>query len=104
MYKAAIKIQERLVKENPKAYEPGLATSYYNLALLYKKIQHYDESEKMYKAAIEIQELLVKDNPKVYESDLAMSYNNLANLYKKIQRFDESEKMYKAAKRYKNND
>ena len=97
MYKAAIEIQERLVKENPKAYEPDLAMSYNNLAILYGKIQRFDESEKMYKAAIEISERLAKENPKSYEPDLAMSYNNLAILYGKIQRFDESEKMYKAA-------
>ena len=97
VYKAAIEIRERLVKENPKAYEPDLARSYYNLALLYYKIQRFEESEKMYKAAIEIQERLEKENPKAYEPDLANSYNNLAVLYKKIQRFDESEKMYKAA-------
>ena len=51
MYKAAIEIQERLVKENPKAYEQDLADSYNNLANLYKKTQRFDESEKMYKAA-----------------------------------------------------
>ena len=97
MHKAAIDIQERLVKENPKAYEPYLAGSYNNLAILYKEIQRLDESEKMLKAAIEIQERLVKDNPKAYEPNLAMSYNNLAILYNKIQRLDESEKMHKAA-------
>ena len=51
MYKASIEIRERLVKENPTAYEPYLAGSYNNLDLLYKKIQRFDESEKMYKAA-----------------------------------------------------
>ena len=104
MYKAAIEIQERLVKDNPKVYESDLADSYNNLAILYYKKQRHDESEKMYKSAIEILERLVKDNPKAYEPDLARSYINLAVLYKKIQRFDECEKMYKAAKRYKNND
>ena len=97
VYKAAIEIRERLVKENPKAYEPDLARSYYNLANLYYKIHRFDESEKMYKAAIEIRERLVKENPKAYEPDLARSYYNLALLYYKIQRFEESEKMYKAA-------
>ena len=91
------KIRERLVKENPRAYEPGLASTYNNLANLYCKIHRFDESEKMHKAAIEIRERLAKENPKVYEPDLAMSYTNLATLYKEIQPFDESEKMYKAA-------
>lgn len=51
MYKAAIEIEERLAKENPKAYEPYLAMSYSCLAILYEKIQRYDESEKLHKAA-----------------------------------------------------
>ena len=73
-------------KVNPKAYEPDLARSYYNLANLYNEIQRFDESEKMYKSAIEIRERLVKENPKAYEPDLARSYYNLALLYYKIQR------------------
>ena len=56
-----------MVKENPKAYEPDLASSYNNLAVLYYKIQRLDESEKIYKAAIEIRERLAKENPKAYE-------------------------------------
>ena len=97
MHKAAIEIQERLAKENPKAYEPDLASAYNNLASLYYKIQRLDESEKIYKAAIEIWERLAKETPKAYEHHLAMLYNNFAVLYKDIQRYDESEKMYKAA-------
>ena len=97
MHKAAIEIQERLVKDNPKVYEPDLAMSYNNLASLYAKIQRFDESEKMLKAAIEIHERFVKENPKANEHSLAMSYNNLANLYNEIQRLEESEKMYKVA-------
>ena len=97
MHKAAIEIQERLAKENPKVYEPDLAMSYNNLAILYAKIQRFDESEKMLKAAIEIHERFVKENPKANEHSLAMSYNNLANLYNEIQRLEESEKMYKVA-------
>ena len=97
MFKAAIEIQERLAKENPKSYEPDLAISYNNLANLYNIILRFEESEKMYKAAIEIRERLVNENPKAYEPYLADSYNNLAFLYYKNQRFEESEKMYKAA-------
>ena len=97
MYKAAIEIQERLVKENPKAYEPDLAMSYNNLAILYGKIQRFDESEKMYKAAIEISERLAKENPKSYELDLVSSYDDLAFMYYETEQFKESEKTYKKA-------
>ena len=97
MYKAAIEIKERLVKENPKAYEQDLADSYNNLAILYKKIQRFDESEKMYKAAIEIRERLAKENPKAYEPYLVSSYNDLAFVYYETEQFKESEKTYKKA-------
>ena len=92
-----IKILKKIEKESNSNINIQIDILYNNLAVLYRKIQRFDESEKMHKAAIEIQERLVKDNPKVYEPDLAMSYNNLAILYAKIQRFDESEKMLKAA-------
>ena len=72
MYKAAIEIQERLAKENPKVYEPSLALSYSNLATLYSNTQRFEESEKLMMAAIEIYERLTKENQKVYEPDFVL--------------------------------
>ena len=63
MYKSAIAIRERLAKENPQAYEPALARSYNNLAVLYYKTQRLRESEEMRKAALDIRERLAKENP-----------------------------------------
>ena len=79
------------------AYEPDLARSYNNLAVLYSDTQRFAESEAMFKSALAIRERLAKDNPQVYEPGLADSYNNLAVLYKDTQRFQESEEMYNAA-------
>ena len=82
---------------NPQAYEPDLAQSYNNLALLYSDTKRYDESKRMYKAAVEIRKRLADANPQAYEPRLADSYNNLANLYYNTQHFTESEMMYKSA-------
>ena len=86
-------ILERLVQSNPQAYEPALATSYNNLAILYSNTQRFTESEAMHKQAIAIDERLAQSNPQAYEPDLAGSYNNLASLYYQTQRFTDSEAM-----------
>mgnify|MGYP003547311035 FL=1 len=63
MYKAALEIYKRLAKDNPQAYEPDLARSYNNLAVLYSDTQRFAESEQMYKAALEIRKRLAEANP-----------------------------------------
>ena len=79
------------------AYEPDLARSFNNLAVLYSDTQRFAESEQMYKAALEIRKRLAEANPQAYEPVLADSYCNLAILYYDTQRFYESEDMYNAA-------
>ena len=93
----SVSIRAELCRDHPETYEPYLADSYNNLALLYSHTQRFHESEAMYKPALAIYERLAKANPQEYEPDLADLYNNLAVLYKKIQRFQESEAMYKSA-------
>ena len=93
MHKLALAIRERLAKANPQAYEPDLAISYNNLAILYSDIQRLQESEAMYKLAIAIRERLAKANQQAYEPDLSGSYYNLGNLYYATQRLQESEAM-----------
>ena len=90
-------ILERLAQSNPQAYEPDLARSYNNLAVLYSDTQRFAESEAMHKQALAIYERLAQSNPQAYEPDLALSYNNLASLYRATQRFTESEAMHKQA-------
>ena len=90
-------IEAELCRNHPEAYEPDMATSYNNLALLYSRTQRFQESETKHKSAIAILERLAKANPQAYEPDLAVSYNNLANLYSDTQRLHESEAMYKSA-------
>ena len=92
-----VSIITELCRDHPETYEPDLAVSYNNLAILYSDTQRFKESEAMYQSALAIYERLAKDNLKAYEPDLAVSYNNLANLYRKTQRFAESEAMYQSA-------
>ena len=91
MYKSALAIRERLAKANPQAYEPDLARSYNNLAILYRATQRLSESEAMYKSALAIRERLAKANPKVYEVDLANQYICLSIISNHLGKFKEGE-------------
>lgn len=93
-YSRAIEIYRRFAKENPKIYEPDLASTLNNLAILYKNTQHITESEAMYLEALESYKRLAKNNPKEYKPYVARTLNNLALLYSNTQRFSESETMY----------
>lgn len=58
MYLSAIDILERLVTDNPGAYEFYLVESYTSLACLYRDTQRFNESEEMLLSAIAILEHL----------------------------------------------
>ena len=58
MYLSAIDILERLVTDNPGAYEFNLVDSYTSLACLYRDTQRFNESEEMFLSAIAILEHL----------------------------------------------
>ena len=109
-YSRALDSYRNLAKDNPKAYEPDLATTLNNLAVIYKNTQHLRESETLYLEALAIYRRLAivkpkykspypsrnksKNKSKDYESDVAKTLNNLALLYSNTQRFSESESMY----------
>ena len=97
MYKEALEIRRRLAQTNPQAYEPDVAETLNNLAILYSNTQRFTESEAMYKEALEIHRRLAQTNPQAYEPDVAATLINLALLYSNTQRFTESEAMYKEA-------
>mgnify|MGYP002859173860 CR=1 FL=1 len=96
-YERALNLYQRLAVSTPQAYEPDVAATLNNLAILYDDTQRFTESEQMYKEALEIRQRLAQANPQAYEPDVAMTLNNLAVLYKNTQRFTESEQMYKEA-------
>lgn len=97
MCKQTLEIYQQLSNDNPKAYEPSLAMTLGNLAILYSNTQRFIEAEETYKQVMELFQRLANDNPKAYEPYLAMTLNNLAALYSDTQRFMEAEEMYKLA-------
>ena len=96
-YERALEICRRLSLSNPQAYDPDVAMTLNNLAILYSDTQRLSESELMYKEALEIRRRLAQSNPQAYDPDVAQTLNNLAHLYQKTKCFSESELMYKEA-------
>ena len=96
-YRKAQEIAQRLAKDNPKAYEPYVASALNNLANMHSQTMRFTEAEEMYKQALEIYQQLAKDNPKAYEIEVATTLTNLANLYNQTKKFTESEEMFKQA-------
>ena len=109
-YSRALDIYRGLTKDNPQAYEPDLASTLNNLAVLYKNTQQFAESENLYLEALESYRRLAKEKPRYkpfyktrdksqdkvqdYKPDVARTLNNLALLYSNTQRLTESETMY----------
>lgn len=109
-YSRALDIYRSLAIDNPQAYEPDLASTLNNLAVLYKNTQQLAESESLYLEALESYRRLAKEKPiyrqlyktkdknkekaKDYKPDVARTLNNLALLYSNTQRQAESETMY----------
>ena len=96
-YGRALKFCQNLAKDNPKVYNPDLAQTLNNLAILYEETRRFTEAEEMYKQALAIRHRLAKDNPEAYEPIVAITLNNLAILYRNTRRFTEAEEMYKQA-------
>lgn len=96
-YERALKICQELAKENPKVYEPNVATTLNNLAELYRVTNRFSDSEGMFKEALELYKRLAEINPKAYEPDVALTLSNLGGLYYYTQRFSECENMYKSS-------
>ena len=87
----SLEIYECLAKENPEKYREDLATTYYNLGVLYRDLNKYDKTEKYCLRALEIYEHLTKENPEKYREDLATTYNNLGVLYRDLNQYDKAE-------------
>ena len=70
-YKRALEIRERLAKENPETYDPDVAMTLNNLAVLYSDQNDFTVAMDAYKRALEIREQLAKGNPQCFELDLS---------------------------------
>ena len=71
MHKSALEIRKRLADTNPHAYNPDLAGSYHNLAILYSVTQRFNDSEQMFNSALEIYKRLMGENSFIYDQRLA---------------------------------
>ncbi|KPA18790.1 NB-ARC domain-containing protein [Candidatus Magnetomorum sp. HK-1] len=86
-----LEIRQKLL---PK-YHPDIATTFNNLAVLYKSQGKYEETEPMYQISLGIYEtVLGKDHPYV-----ATTLNNLAGLYKSQGKDKDPEPLYKRSLR-----
>ena len=94
-YRKALDIHRRLAKKDPAAFEPDLAASCNNLALLLNDLNQKEEAEQLYQEALEIRRRLAQKNPAAFEPDLADSCNNLAVLLKKLNQNEGAEPLYR---------
>jgi tetratricopeptide (TPR) repeat protein len=79
-YQEALEIFRQLAKPNPAAYQPAVATTLNNLAILYSDTQRLKEAEAAYQEALDISRQLPKTNPAAYQP-VATTLNNLAVLH-----------------------
>ena len=84
-----------LARTDPNAYQPKVAATLNNLAILYSDTQRPKEAEDACKAALDIYGALDKTNPNAYQPDVAETLNNLAFLYWHTQRLKEAESSFK---------
>lgn len=79
-YQQAIRIREKLAKNNPEKHLPDLANTINNLADSYTNLELYDDARKYYDDALEIRKKLAERNPIIYSVDVAQSLSNIARL------------------------
>jgi tetratricopeptide (TPR) repeat protein len=91
MYKEALEIRRRLAQDNPQVYEPNLAETLYNLALLSGKIKLYDNAVAKYEEALVIYRRLAKTNPQTYNSKVANILGSQSYYAIFLKQFTESE-------------
>ena len=73
----------RLAAAYPDAYEPYVAGTLYNLAILQSDLQRYAEAEGNYTEALEIRRRLAAASPEAYEPTVVQTLWNLALLFRK---------------------
>ncbi len=86
LYLKVVKIFEKILGEE----HPHTASSYNNLAELYRNIGEYQKAEPLYLKALNIREkILGEEHP-----DKATIYNNLAGLYLSMGQYQKAEPLY----------
>jgi len=97
VYNEALGLYRALAQNNPSAYNPNVATTLNNLAVLYSARNELKKAEEAYNEALVLRRALVQNNLSAYNPDMAMTLNNLANLYSDRKELDKAEEMYNEA-------
>ncbi|MEM6963320.1 MAG: tetratricopeptide repeat protein [Bacteroidota bacterium] len=93
-YLNALKIRERLVKNNSERFELDLAITHNNLGVLYSVLNQYAKAEAAYLNALKIRERLAKNNPERSETNAADIQNNLGIFYQSSKQYAKAEAAY----------
>ena len=79
-YEEVLQALRELVKKNPEAYLPDVATSLNNLGVLLCDTNDLKKAQDCYKEALQIHRELAQQNPEAYLPKVATSLNNLGVL------------------------
>jgi tetratricopeptide (TPR) repeat protein len=93
-YLRCLEIHRTLEKENPKAYLPNIAMTFYILGNLHKDLKEYPKALEKYEKALDIRRNLAAENPKALPY-VAMTLNNLALLHNTTKEYPKSLEEYK---------
>ena len=93
----ALKIQQKLAKDNPDTYLADVAMTLNNLGILHSVINQYAVAEKEYQEALYIRREQAKVNPDAFLRYVATTLNNIAILHKNNYQYDDAEKEYQEA-------
>jgi tetratricopeptide (TPR) repeat protein len=100
-YRAALKIQNQLAKEQPKAhaYRAALAKTHNLLGALLANTVGHKEAAAAYLNAMHVGRTLVAEHPEVpiYRRDLAFTHNNLGLIFKSAGRHQAAEIEFREA-------
>ena len=94
----AVKIFKVELDENDGNYAFGedhsnVATSYNNLALVYKRLGEYNQAKQLYEKALTIRKKIFGED----HADVATSYNGLASVYNRLGQYNQAKELYEKA-------
>ncbi len=93
----ALEIRRKFARQNPEAYESGVAEACKNLAEFYLQTGACDEAEKYLEESLGIQKRLLSFAGENANAALAATYCSFAVLYSQKNAFERAESMYLAA-------
>ena len=97
LYTEALDIIRKLALTQPEAYEPDVATTLNNIAVLHDEQGKLDQAEAEHTEALEIRRRLALTQPEAYEPNVATTLNNIAVLHDEQGKFDQAEAEYTEA-------